>query len=228
MANFMTFEDFINKYEGTYVEWDENSSKNQCVDFVKAYIQLCCPDEDGNPILTGKGKAAWGNAKDYYLDYTSNPKLKANFTRHKNTAKFIPQQGDIGVFGATNTNEYGHIVVCDKGCTLKTLYSYDQNYGSNKKVRRVKHNYDNFLGVLRPKFKPTTTTPVAPPPAPAPVTKSYKVNTNALNVRKGAGTTYGIAKVIYRNETVKVIEINNGWAKLGDNLYCMASYLKEV
>lgn len=46
--------------------------------------------------------------------------------------------------------------------------------------------------------------------------KSYvvRVTANALNVRKGPSTDYGINTVIYKNEVYTIVEEKNGWGKL--------------
>lgn len=46
--------------------------------------------------------------------------------------------------------------------------------------------------------------------------KSYviRVTANALNVRKGPSTDYGINTVIYKGEVYTIVEEKNGWGKL--------------
>lgn len=47
-------------------------------------------------------------------------------------------------------------------------------------------------------------------------TTNYKVKITAsvLNVRKGAGTNYGIATTVKKNEVYTIVEEKNGWGKL--------------
>ena len=132
----MNFTDFINTYSGKRVEYD-NVSYYQCVDLVKMYA---------NKVL-GLRFGAFGNAKDYYYNYNNIALLKDNFKKIPNTATFIPQRGDIVVW---KNGSYGHIAVATGEGTTSWFKSFDQNYGLNKKCRIVKHNYKNFLGVLRP------------------------------------------------------------------------------
>ena len=91
---------------------------------------------------------AWGNAKDYYENFNNLP-LKDSFTRIANTPSFVPQKGDIVVWGAGLGNTYGHIAVATGEGNTSNFYSYDLNWGS-KVVHKVQHNYKGFLGVLRP------------------------------------------------------------------------------
>ena len=61
--------------------------------------------------------------------------------------------------------------------------------------------------------------------------KGYKimVNTGALNVRKGAGTNYGVAKVIRKGETYTIVEEKSGWGKLSDGSgWVSLNYTKRV
>ena len=61
--------------------------------------------------------------------------------------------------------------------------------------------------------------------------KGYKimVNTGALNVRKGAGTNYGVAKVIRKGETYTIVEEKSGWGKLSDGSgWVSLNYTKKV
>ena len=132
----MNLTDFINKYKGTRVEYD-NVSYYQCVDLVKMYAKKVLELEFG----------AFGNAKDYFNGFNSHSVLKNNFKRIANSSNFIPQRGDIVIWG---NGKYGHIAVATGEGTTSWFNSFDQNYGLNKKCRIVKHNYKNFLGVLRP------------------------------------------------------------------------------
>ena len=61
--------------------------------------------------------------------------------------------------------------------------------------------------------------------------KGYKimVNTGALNVRKGAGTNYGVAKIIRKGETYTIVEEKSGWGKLSDGSgWISLNYTKRV
>lgn len=55
------------------------------------------------------------------------------------------------------------------------------------------------------------------------------VNTSALNVRSGSGTSHSVIGVLNNGDTVYVIEVVNGWAKIawyGGEAYVSHSYLK--
>lgn len=55
-------------------------------------------------------------------------------------------------------------------------------------------------------------------------TKYVKVNTS-LNVRRGAGTNYGIVGSLYNGAQVTVYEERNGWSRIGDSRWVSSQYL---
>ena len=132
----MNFDEFVKTYKGKKVEYDK-VSYYQCVDLVKMYVDKVLNLHFG----------AYGNAKDYYYSYKIIPTLCNNFTKIANTPTFIPQKGDIVVW---NNGKNGHIAIATGEGTTRWVNSFDQNYGLNKRCRIVKHDYKNFLGVLRP------------------------------------------------------------------------------
>lgn len=133
----MKYDEFINTYNGKSFDYDGVSGV-QCVDLAKMYLDK----------VFGIKPGAWGNAKDYYLNFNNLP-LKNSFTRIANTPLFIPKKGDIVVWGPGLGNTYGHIAIATGEGNTSNFYSYDLNWGS-KSVHKVQHNYKGFLGVLRP------------------------------------------------------------------------------
>lgn len=132
----MNYQEFINEYSGKSFDYDGVSGV-QCVDLIKMYL---------NKVF-GIKPGAWGNAKDYFENFTNLP-LKNYFTRIANTPDLIPQKGDIVIWGTGLGNKYGHIAIATGEGTTSKFYSYDLNWGG-KTVRKVLHNYGGFLGVLR-------------------------------------------------------------------------------
>ena len=137
----MGFDAFVKAYTGKRIDYDGVSGV-QCVDLAKVYM---------NKVF-GMKPGAWGNAKDYYENFNNISALKNNFTRIANTPEFVPKKGDICVWGknVSNTHNYGHIAIATGEGNTKELYTYDQNW-NGKAMKKVKHNYVAFLGVLRPK-----------------------------------------------------------------------------
>ncbi len=135
----MNYQEFINYYNGKALDYD-GVAGIQCVDLAKFYLNR----------VFGLQSGAWGNAKDYYENYNNIPALKNNFTRIANTPSFVPQKGDIVIWGAGLGNTYGHIAIATGEGNTSLFYSYDMNWGE-KACKKVLHNYKGFLGVLRPK-----------------------------------------------------------------------------
>ena len=76
--------------------------------------------------------------------------MKILFTRIANTKTFVPQKGDVAVWGSSVGGGNGHIAICTSDATTSYFYSFDQNW-SVKACHKQYHNYKGFLGVLRPK-----------------------------------------------------------------------------
>ena len=180
----LTFDNFVKNYINKGTDYDKVCGV-QCVDLIKVYLDKCFG------IKAGK----WGNAKDYYEGFNTVSALKTNFTRIKNTPLFVPKKGDICIWGANISDEhnFGHIAIATGEGNIKEFYTYDQNWGG-KPMRKVKHSYKAFLGVLRPKdqtpLKAVDTKPATPSKATStiPYKKGDVVTlTSNVNVRTGAG-----------------------------------------
>lgn len=137
----MTFDSFVKRFIGKAVDYDGVSGV-QCVDLVKLYLYN----------VFGIRAGAWGNARDYWLDFNSHKIMKENFTKIKNTPEFVPKKGDILVWSGDISikNNYGHIAIATGEGDTHTFYSYDSNW-NKKEMQKVKHTYFALYGVLRPK-----------------------------------------------------------------------------
>lgn len=135
----LTFDAFVNKYIGRAVDYD-GSAGAQCVDLAKAYLK----EVHGIPQFSIGGSAMY-----YYLRFEQFAPLKGKFKRIKNTPDFVPLKGDIAVWNATKGGGHGHVAICTGEGDTKTFYSYDMNW-NGKAMKKVKHDYSGFYGVLRP------------------------------------------------------------------------------
>lgn len=109
----MTFEQFINKWNGKYVERYDPSNVNQCIDLVLQYIDEVCGL--GNLIPLGIVRA--------YDLWTKNHKLKPYCSYHTNEPTAIPHAGDIIVWSSKYGPD-GHTAVATgltagQGCILR-------------------------------------------------------------------------------------------------------------
>ena len=104
----------------------------QCVDLILAYYNYL-----GVPTSSGNGK-----------DYATNT-LPSGWTR---IAGAVPQKGDILVYGASDSNPYGHVAIYESERS-----TYHQNFNNVQKVVNVTNiSYKGFSnpywGVIRPNW----------------------------------------------------------------------------
>lgn len=139
----LTYSQFVNKYEGRATDVDGCPAKDpvQCVDLAKAYFKDCF----AIPYFSFNG-----SAKNVYESFNSFPQLVKAFEKIPNTKTFVPEKGDVAVWGSSVGGGNGHIAICTGEGTTDYFYSFDQNW-SIKACHRQYHTYKGFLGVLRPK-----------------------------------------------------------------------------
>lgn len=199
----MNFWDFINKYNGKYIDYDK-AYGNQCVDLFR---QFC------KEVLEMDIQARGVNgAKDFWKNYDNEQALKDNFEKISNTPDFVPWTGDIAIFYNGN---YGHISICTGQNSNTSIFeSFDQNWPTNSVCKKVSHNYKNFYGVLRPKNQDKVT-------GNNKVEKVFAVKTN---IRENHSIN-AVAHLYKANTTVEILEENvaneNGY--MWDKVYCFAT-----
>lgn len=137
----MTLEEFVNTYNGRSV------GSGQCVALIKQY-QL---------DVLGTSAPSVGNAKDYWLNYSTTPFLQETYTQETS-----PQVGDVVVWSGAVGGGYGHIAIIIGNISGSGFTSFDQNWNSPLHCRIENHDYSNVLGYLRPRNGP------GPGPGPGP------------------------------------------------------------
>nr|WP_294676919.1 leucine-rich repeat protein [uncultured Blautia sp.] len=131
---------WVYEQEGKFLDYDKAWGA-QCVDLIKYYYAYF-------------GKA--GYAKGNGCKYVSN-KLPDGWTRIKNTASFVPEPGDIAVWG-TELSKDGHVAII-LSANVHSFVSMDQNWPSGSPCKQVTHSYNKFWGVIRPDFKKSESNP---------------------------------------------------------------------
>lgn len=121
------------------------------IDYDGVYGVMCFDLANDYSVNLIGGKAFVGmSAYEIYTNFNNQPG-KELYERIPNTPEFVPQKGDIMVWG-TGIGENGHVAICNGEGDTTWFNSYDQNWGGkNEPVTLIKHNYNAVLGVLRPK-----------------------------------------------------------------------------
>ena len=134
----MYLADFFKKYNNKKIDYDKAYGA-QCVDLFRQF------NKEVLGISQPKGV---NGAKDFWSNYSKDANLYNNFSKIANTPSFVPQFGDIAIWG---NGTYGHIAICTGKGDVNKFESFDQNYPTGSACHYVTHNYSGFLGVLRPK-----------------------------------------------------------------------------
>lgn len=129
----MSFDEFINKYDGKAIDWDGNYGP-QCVDLYRQYVKEVLSFPQSPPVP---------GAKDIWDTY-----LPEYFKRIENTPTGVPEKGDVVIFG-TGLGRYGHVSIFIEGTTSK-FTSFDQNYPLGSLCHRQGHTYSGVIGWLTP------------------------------------------------------------------------------
>lgn len=137
--------------EGKFLDYDKVYGA-QCVDLVHYYY-----------AYFGKTSYATGNGCDFV-----NNKLPDGWTRIKNTPDFVPQPGDIAVWGK-ELSQYGHVAII-LSADAHSFVSMDQNWPRGSACKKVTHNYNKFWGVIRPNF--------SEPPSDPPTYSNFWIDSN--------------------------------------------------
>ena len=173
----------------------------QCVDLIKYYY-----------AYFGKASYAKGNG----CDYVSNA-LPDGWTRIKNTADFVPEPGDIAVWG-TELSKYGHVAIILSANT-SSFVSMDQNWPSGSPCKQVTHTYSKFWGVIRPNFTSSgggsTSHTVNNSYSGFTPFKVYANSTGKINVYNANGTQYSNRYISGSSDLCTINEVyTDGWCKV--------------
>jgi hypothetical protein len=135
----MTLEEFIKKYNGKKVDYD-NAYGAQCVDLFRQYAKEALGiKEHTGPCATS------GGAKDLFLDYSKMPIEKKYFIR-STQKNWIP--GDVLIWDQSPTNKYGHVAIF-LAKLGNSLLVFEQNGITQAGAEIQVRTRDNLLGYLR-------------------------------------------------------------------------------
>lgn len=133
----MTLDQCYAKYQGqsVLVPGQPESNRGQCAQWSNFVLH----DVYGQPYH-------YGNAIDWY---NSPGELLNIFDKIPYSAP--PKKGDFVIFNEGVGSVYGHIDVCMNDGNPSGFQGSDSNWGGNKTVHMVQHDYKYVLGYLRPK-----------------------------------------------------------------------------
>ncbi len=136
---------FINKYNGTYQEYNNDQYKFQCMDLFWMYLKEVLG-------IDPKPYQGWGSAKNCYNNFNIIKGASTTFTRIANKPTNAPQKGDIVFWGYYPfvTGWWGHVGICTSA-GIYALVSFDQNWGKPNFCRYVNHSYKGVMGWLHKK-----------------------------------------------------------------------------
>jgi len=139
----MTLKDFIQKYNGKFVERYDSNAKNQCVDLFLAYL-----DE-----VLGHGSLIPIGINPAYDIYNKVHKWSPHSTKIKNTPQALPQYGDVIVW-SSGFGPAGHVGIFLEG-DLNKFTAFVQNDPVKSPSIIKEYTYTKVLGWLRPDNLPT-------------------------------------------------------------------------
>ncbi len=134
----MTVKEFVQKYNGKKVDYDKIYG-SQCTDLFRQY----CAD-----VLNIEHTGGVNGAKDLFLDYFKMPKEQKYFMLVKDKDGTKYKEGDVLVWNATKTNQYGHVAILLSEMS-GDLIVFEQNGFKQDGAKIVLRTRENLLGALR-------------------------------------------------------------------------------
>jgi hypothetical protein len=141
----MTFDTFCTKYNGKFLEYNNDQYLFQCMDLFWAYLTEVL-GIDPSPYR------GWGTAKNCYNNFINIKEASSNFTRIANGPTNAPVKGDIVFWGwyPLVTGWAGHVAICS-GAGSMAFISFDQNYPTKSPCKYTNHSYKGVMGWLHKK-----------------------------------------------------------------------------
>ena len=134
----MTFDEFIEEYNGTLVDSD-NYAGGQCTDLFRQY----CAD-----VLKIPHTGSVVGAKDLFIDYYKMPLEQKYFNRIPYTGENEPTKSDVLIWEGSPGNKYGHVAICLEAKKY-TLQVFEQDGFKQDGAKITERPYKRLLGWLR-------------------------------------------------------------------------------
>jgi len=139
----MTHKQFIDKYNGKYLEFPgTGSALYQCMDLMRQYIKEVWELDAYVIPRSPDARSAW------YASTTNSKIVKI-----PNTPNGVPQKGDLVFFKTSFLPPWlygiaGHVAVVD-GADLYNLFVFQQNYPTGSACNKYRLSYKDCLGWVK-------------------------------------------------------------------------------
>ena len=133
----MDIKQFVDTYVRTKIDFDKAFGP-QCVDVFRQLNK----DVYGFPHTGGVE-----GAKDLWEQYGKLPEEKKYYEQIRKEGT-IPLEGDVVIFGRTDSNKYGHVAIV-LYATRNVLVVFEQDGFKQDGAKIGVRSYDNVLGYLR-------------------------------------------------------------------------------
>jgi cell division protein FtsB len=131
----MNFQQFIEKYEGTKVDWD-GAFGAQCVDLFRQYTNDVVKVPQCPPVVGAKN--IWDKIDTKYWEKIGN------------TPTGVPENGDVMIWDEMPGNRFGHVAMFIDGGSMRVRV-FEQDGFTQDGAKKAYRNYNNIIGWLRPK-----------------------------------------------------------------------------
>ena len=184
-------------------------------------------------------KVSYGGKTGYAsLDYLQDVPSTTPTVPTTPTAPTTPVTGTDTRITTANLNmrsgagtTYGILLTIPKGTTL-TVQALSGSFAKVSYGGKTGYVSTSYLQTVTAAPPVTPTVPVVPPVTAPPVTGTEtRITTGNLNMRSGAGTTYGILLTIPKGTTLTLQSVAGTWAKVsygGKTGYVSTDYLQAV
>ncbi len=132
----MTLWQFVQKHVKTKVDFD-GAYGAQCVDLFRQY----CKD-----VLGIGHTGAVEGAKDLVERYKELPKERENFVLIID--RYCVERGDVAVWGATESNPYGHVAIVLEG-GVDSFLVFEQDGFAQDGAKIAERSAEGMIGCLR-------------------------------------------------------------------------------
>ena len=134
------FDQFFNQYNNKFVEKEDPTNKNQCLDLIFAYVDaLSIPRETVRHLYAYEAYTKPTDATVRYFELVPNTPLG------------IPQKGDIVVWDKKYNGTAGHIGIANGKGNINNFECFEQNDPVGTSSHIKVYTYSFILGWLRVK-----------------------------------------------------------------------------